>query len=125
MLVLILAGVFVVLITGKQPTQKEKEGISSPTKIPLPSLFPTSSPTPTLVPRKASIIQELVTLMPVVTDEFNIEYLPPTQSINVTIKKSPYEQSRKNAEKWLSDHGINPSDYKQFNIGFSSLRYIY
>lgn len=88
-----------------------------PKPIPSPStqsdiiIYPTTSPV--LQTTRPSKI-ELTNLLPVRTDEFNIEYLSLGETILVTIKKAPIEESRLSSERWFRERGV--TNYKEYNI---------
>src|SRR5258708_35020009 len=60
--------------------------------------------------------KELLQYLPIKTDEFDIEYLGTDQTILVTLKKAPVEQSRKDSEKWFVDRGV--TDFAKYNIAW-------
>ena len=128
-ILIILALVVIVIaprIYRERPSPSPETSTPSPTFIPLPSSFFSPEPQATTLPSPVSqkIIsrQELINLTPVETPEFNIEYFSTSDSIIVTIKKSPYEQSQAKAEEWFRQRGI--VDFDAYKIEWSSYRYL-
>jgi len=70
----------------------------------------TPQPFPTTTEQDSNLQEEkIISLMPVVSDSYNIEYLFLINTFVVTIKESPYTQNREKAMKWFMSHGVNPN----------------
>lgn len=67
------------------------------------------SPTPVYNPK-----EEILKNLPVVTDNYTIEYLPIPQKFMIIILKNPYEKYKTEVEKWFKDQGMDPSDAHLF-----------
>ena len=82
--------------------------------------FPTLNPLPTL---KATTIDisSLVKKMPVVTNNYNIEYLTTSNSFILTVKKSPYEANLALAKTWFQKEGVNINNV---NVLFYKYRFV-
>jgi hypothetical protein len=58
-----------------------------------------------------SQIQDIITKMPVSTEDYHIEYLDGIKKIQVVIRKSPYEVNKKKAIEWFEQNGVsNPEN---------------
>lgn len=84
--------------------------IQKPSKkeVPLPSPTPTPfiiSPTPEL-----SAKQKIINLLPIVTVNYTIEYLPKPDKIFVLILSEPFEKYKEEVEEWLYTQGIENLD---------------
>ncbi|MCL5970393.1 MAG: hypothetical protein M1450_02760 [Patescibacteria group bacterium] len=96
---------------------KDKGGIKpfpTPTTVsqPIPVFKkPATSPRPlpTLTEQDNNIQEEkVVSLMPVVSDAYNIEYLFLINTFVVTIKKSPISNKKEKTMEWFRNRGVNP-----------------
>lgn len=102
-----------------------QEPLPSPTPVPLRSNPPVSPVRPletSLNPPATDSVQltpngpseeELVDLLPIQTDTFNVEYLSVIDRFVVTIKKNPYQVNKTQAEDWFKGFGFDP---KNLNI---------
>lgn len=98
------------LFTAKRPAP-------STFPIPLKSSQPTrpfeTSPSPlassSLPPVTNGLSKEdLIGLLPLETDTFDVEYLSVSDHFVVTIKKDPYEANKAAAETWFKGLGLDP-----------------
>lgn len=128
LLVLILGSVYfsslkkdTVQIPQPTPIQVFIKPSPSPVASPKASLAPTP-PSPAPSPRISTSLskQQLINIMPIQTDEFNIEYFSNADIFIVTIKLSPYDQNRLKSEQWFKDRGV--INFESLNIKWSSLR---
>lgn len=98
-----------------------------PTRTPtIPTAPPIPSPTPLPKPDVASkpiSREKFIGFLPVESEEFKIEYFATSDSIVVTITKSPLKENTAKSKKWLNDLGI--TDFKRFNITWVSSPYVY
>lgn len=80
------------------------------TNLPTPTIIPVKKNIPTLPPvNNLPILNKnaLIDLLPYSTDNFNIEYLTTSDTFIVTIKNSPYEENKADANSWLKQHGVD------------------
>lgn len=119
--VLLLIGLILILISvllsGPKPASEPTiKAPPTPTQIQF-SLPP--QPTPSITnPLK----QQLISLTPVRTPEFDLEYLSKSDLFIVTIKKAPYQVSRAKSEEWLRERGFG--DFDALNIKWTAERYL-
>ena len=67
-------------------------------------------PSPTEISEKMKIIL----LLPVITEEYTIEYLPNIDKFFVSILKNPFEVYKKEVENWFYSHGVK--NLEELNI---------
>ena len=85
-----------------------EEEIPAPTQILIsPSLSP--SPLPTL-----SMEEKIIKGLPLVTENYTIEYLPVPNKFFVLILKNPYEKYKIEVEKWFKSQNIELNDPRIF-----------
>lgn len=81
---------------------------------------------PTLSPEEKNIKQSIISVLPIKTNEFDIEYIAPSNNspdyFIVTIKESPFNQNQEKAKEWFIEHGVqNISD---FPIDFRKYKWV-
>lgn len=107
--------------TSYTPTPVSLPTNTQPFLSPSPSqedpLHESPSPTQPSLSRK-----ELIDLLPITTDSYNIEYFAASDEIVVTIKQEPYEENRKKSERWFIEKGF--SDFDKARITWTALRFI-
>ncbi len=105
-----LVGVLIFLFFLESKNKKEERKTE-----PQPSPFgKLTSPTPTISPK-----EKVISLLPVKTEGYTIEYFPGSKKFFVLILKNPFEKYKKEAEEWFRSQGINPNDK---DIFWSSVR---
>lgn len=102
----------------------EKGGVTPPRlESPTPIPVKVSIPTPTtsaenLVVDKNALLQKL----PIQTDTYNIQYIASTDTFVVTIKESPLEINKQQANKFFYENGVK--DLSKLNIAYNSYRWV-
>ncbi len=112
--IIILAFLAVVLLAWEflfKP--KSEEGQVSPTPITLPVV--TTMPTPAGETAKDRAIK----LMPLLTKNYTIQYLPNQDKFLVIILNNPFEEYQQEVKDWFVSLGIDPSSV---NITWASSR---
>lgn len=121
LLILLLTGLILIIISillsGPKPTL-EPTIKASPTPIPIQFNLPPQATPSAINPSK----QQLISLTPVRTPEFDLEYLLKSDLFIVTIKKAPYQVSRAKSEQWLRERGFG--DFDALNIKWTAERYL-
>lgn len=136
--VLILVLIFLILILVVLLLLSKKEGkptlipprqefisptpITKPINIVLPTIAFTPTQIPSPIPKQKLNRQQLINLMPVITEDFDIEYLKKSDLFLVTIKRGPYDIVRTKSEQWFIDRGI--TDFEEFNIKWGAYPYV-
>ncbi len=77
--------------------------------VPTPTLFLTTTLTPFLSPT-LTLKLKLIKLMPVITKDYTIEYLPAPKKFVVMILKEPFNETVKIVEDWFFFQGVDPKD---------------
>ena len=70
-------------------------------------ISPNPSPTPLPPLTKGLSKDNLVDLLPLQTETFDVEYLSVSDHFVITIKKDPYQTNKAAAENWLKESGLN------------------
>ncbi len=123
---LILLVITVILVTVfSTPPQQNLTATPQPqfSSSPVTSFIPVETMVPSSTPTIVTSREELINLLPVRGDGFNIEYFAPDDSIVVTITTSPYDENRLKAEDWFKQHGIDNID--AFNVDWVRSPYVY
>lgn len=86
---------------------------------------PSPSPTDAFVPTTStaasfSVKNRLIKRLPVVTDEYTIQYLIKSDTFLVTILLNPYKEYKNQAVAWFVQNGIQ--DPSVLNIQWNSIR---
>lgn len=92
--------------------------------------FPTASqvrpptPTPTAPPlvEDEPLTEQIINRLPVVTDEYSIEYFSEQNLFSVTIKLPPLEENKQRANQWFLDNGFSSTE--GLNILYSSYPWV-
>lgn len=85
-------------------------------------------PTPTPAPRKyfpspiptVNSQEKIIRLLPLVTENYTIEYLPKVEKIFVLISGRPFEKFKTEIEEWFLSQGVK--DLKELNLTWGSTR---
>lgn len=80
------------------------------------------SPTPLTLFEKEIVKQELITLLPLQTQTYTIEYLYTSDEFVVTILEGPYEENKQRAEQWFKNHGIK--NLAELKINWVTYRWV-
>jgi len=108
LLFLVLSVILGVILYLKYSTGKNVEN-SFQELTPTPTLFLTTTPTPSLSPILTPKLK-LIKLMPVITKDYTIEYLPIPKKFVVMILKEPFSETVKIVEDWFLFQGVDPKD---------------
>lgn len=95
---------------------------------PKPTVPEITLPTPTSVPRKyfpslpptISNKEQIVSLLPIITQNYSIEYLPKVDTIFILISGRPFEKYKAEIEAWFLSQGVK--DLKELNLTWGSTR---
>lgn len=119
--IFLLIGVLIVIIFllaivwPRQKPPPQKPLVPSPTPLPFIIPSPVFSPLPQKI--KARLIKKL----PVITENYTIEYLSKSDKFLVIILKNPFELNKKAAEEWFRREGADPA---QVSIQWGSAPYV-
>lgn len=85
------------------PSTNDKNPFATPT-----GAFFLNSPTPSpnFEAQNPVTKEDLIDLMPLSTDGFDIEYLVTTDAFVVTVKQSPFGKYQLEAEQWFQNQGV-------------------
>ncbi|MFZ5365822.1 MAG: hypothetical protein ACOZBZ_00835 [Patescibacteria group bacterium] len=77
-----------------------------------PEVLPTPTPTPTIIPVITPTISKegVINLLPIITENYTIQYLPRPQKFLVLILKNPFEKYKLEVEEWFRLQGMDPKD---------------
>ena len=100
------------LVFWKFLVQKPKETLPV-----LPTPTPTSAFVPTIIPTSSK--EKVINLLPLITENYTIQYLPVPQKFLVLILKNPFEKYKLEVEEWFRSQGIDPNDQ---SISWGSVR---
>ncbi len=81
--------------------KKEIPSVSKPTSTPIPVVTPTSGFSPK---------EKIISLLPITTENYTIQYLPVPKKFLVLILKNPFEEYKTEVEEWFRSQGIDPGD---------------
>lgn len=103
LLLFILAFLAGGLLTWKFFLQKPRK--EAPMMIPAPTPTPPVTPTSGFSPK-----EKVVNLLPIITENYTIQYLPAPQKFLVLILKNPFERYKSEVEDWFRSQGMDPND---------------
>lgn len=90
--------------------------------VPSAPSFPSAAP-PSLPPGTTGLSkEELVDLLPIQADTFDVEYLSVSDHFVVTIKKDPYAANKAAAETWFKGLGLDPQNLNIYWQVFPNLK---
>lgn len=95
-----------------------------PTATPAPTILlyspePTIIVVPTITTSTVSL-NDIISVLPIETEEYTIQYLPKTKKFIVMILENPFEENKKKVEEWFKEQGVE--DLSELNISFGSSR---
>lgn len=112
---------------NQEPFSWQFQTLAGP--IPERSLLPTASPSPGLTPAPTptqlpqDIIKEIISQLPVETQDYSIQYLPASQQFFILIKQNPYGVNKAKALAWFKNFGlVNPEE--ELPLFFTSSRWV-
>ncbi len=125
LLILLVITVILVTVFSTPPQQNIPASTPQPqfSSLPTSSFSPVATASPSSTPTIVTSREELINLLPVRGDGFNIEYFAPDDSIVVTITTSPYDENRQKAEDWFRQQGID--NIEEFNVDWVRSPYVY
>lgn len=81
---------------------------------------PIPTPPPTTQNTYSPSVQTLAEKLPIITDEYTIQYFANINKFVILILENPYEENKKEADSWFKEQGVN--DLSSLNIEYGSSR---
>lgn len=110
LILLLILSVFLIVILYLKFSVKNKENTSlesTPTPL-IPTI--TLLPEPTILSPTITARSKVINLMPIIKEDYTIEYLPASDKFVVMILKKPFDKIEKGVENWFLSQSINPKD---------------
>ena len=120
-LIVVVSTIFVFFFLSDNKRSITPEPVNNPS----PSVVPVNTGAPTLPPiNNVPILNKnsLIDLLPYSTNDFDIEYLTTSDTFVVTVKNSPYEANKEQANAWLKEKGVE--DPGKLRIMYTKYRWV-